>query len=67
LSFEQAYAARTTIEIGDVPVPFVSVDDLRTNKLATGRLRDRADAAELGGFAADDTRSSTKLPHLADD
>ena len=29
LSFEQAYAARMTIEIGGVPVPIVSVDDLR--------------------------------------
>jgi hypothetical protein len=47
LSFEQAYGARVTIEIGGVPVPFVSVDDLRTNKLATGRLRDRADVADL--------------------
>ena len=36
-----------TIEIGGVPVPFVSVSDLRTNKLSTGRLRDRADVAEL--------------------
>ena len=49
LSFEHAYADRMTIEIGGVPVPFVSLDDLRTNKLATGRLRDRADAAELDG------------------
>jgi hypothetical protein len=48
LSFEQAFSARTTIEIGGVVVPFPSVDDLRTNNLATGRLRDRADAAELG-------------------
>jgi len=45
-----------TIEIGGVPVPFVSVDDLRTNKLATGRLRDRADAAELGGLDPDDAQ-----------
>jgi hypothetical protein len=30
-----------------LPVPFISLDDLRTNKLSTGRLRDQADAAEL--------------------
>lgn len=30
--------------------------DLRTNKLATGRLRDRADAAELPGPGAADDR-----------
>lgn len=39
-------------------VPFVSVDDLRTNKLATGRLRDQADAADLppgnGGLSNDE-------------
>ena len=54
LSFEQAYAARITVEIGGVPVPFISVDDLRTNKLATGRLRDRADVADLAGTDSDD-------------
>lgn len=54
LSFEQAYQARMTIEIGGVPVPFVSVDDLRTNKMATGRLRDRADVADLSGTDRDE-------------
>ena len=54
LSFEQAYQARMTIEIGGVPVPFVSVDDLRTNKMATGRLRDRADVADLSGTDLDE-------------
>jgi hypothetical protein len=32
---------------GDVQVPFISVDDLCTNKLATGRPRDIADVADL--------------------
>ena len=41
------------LEIGGVPVPFVSVDDLRTNKMATGRLRDRADVADLAGTDSD--------------
>jgi hypothetical protein len=35
------------IPIGNVQVPFISVDDLRTNKLATGRPRDIADVADL--------------------
>jgi hypothetical protein len=35
------------VSIGNLEVPFVSIDDLRTNKLATGRLRDIADAADL--------------------
>ena len=56
LVFEEAYEHRVTVQIGGVAVPFVSVDDLRTNKLATGRLRDRADAAELPGPGAADDR-----------
>ena len=47
LLFSEAYERRVTVEVGDVPVPFISLDDLRTNKLATGRLRDLADVAEL--------------------
>ncbi len=47
LTFERAYEHRLTLEMGGVAVPFISVDDLRTNKLATGRLRDQADAADL--------------------
>lgn len=47
LTFEQAYEHRLTLDVGGVAVPFISVDDLRTNKLATGRLRDQADAADL--------------------
>jgi hypothetical protein len=47
LDFTQAYENRIMISIGGLEVPFVSVDDLRTNKLATGRLRDIADAADL--------------------
>ena len=47
LVFDEAYQRRITVPIGDVLVPFISVDDLRVNKLATGRLRDVADAADL--------------------
>lgn len=47
LEFTQAYENRIMISIGGLEVPFVSVNDLRTNKLATGRLRDIADAADL--------------------
>jgi hypothetical protein len=47
LDFTQAYENRIMISIGNLEVPFVSIDDLRTNKLATGRLRDIADAADL--------------------
>lgn len=47
LHFSDAYKNRVYMTIGDVQVPFISIDDLRTNKLATGRPRDIADAAEL--------------------
>ena len=47
LTFEQAYEHRLTLDVGGVAVPFISLDDLRTNKLSTGRLRDQADAADL--------------------
>jgi len=47
LEFPDAYKNRVYITIGNVQVPFISVDDLRTNKLATGRPRDIADAADL--------------------
>jgi hypothetical protein len=47
LEFSEAYKNRVYIPVGDVQVPFISVDDLRTNKLATGRPRDIADAADL--------------------
>ncbi len=47
LDFDEAYEHRVLVDVGGLPVPFVSVDDLRANKLATGRLRDLADAADL--------------------
>jgi hypothetical protein len=47
LVFDEAYAHRVLIQVGGTTVPFLSVDDLRRNKLATGRLRDQADVAEL--------------------
>ena len=47
LDFVEAFKNHVLISVGDVQVPFVSVDDLRTNKLATGRLQDLADAEFL--------------------
>ncbi len=54
LVFDEAYEHRVLIEVGGLQVPFISVADLRTNKLATGRLRDRADAADLPPSGSDD-------------
>lgn len=47
LEFRAAFENRVLVEIGGVEVPFLSVDDLRTNKTATGRLRDLADVEDL--------------------
>lgn len=47
LDFHEAYKNRVYFTIGDIQVPFISIDDFRTNKLATGRPRDIADASEL--------------------
>jgi hypothetical protein len=47
LVFNVAYERRVLVDVGGLQVPFISVDDLRTNKLATGRLRDLADAVDL--------------------
>lgn len=47
LTFGAAYDSRVMVNVGGLPVPFISVNDLRTNKPATGRLRDLADAADL--------------------
>lgn len=47
LVFDDAYSNRVMVDVGGTSLPFISVDDLRRNKLATGRLRDRADAEEL--------------------
>jgi hypothetical protein len=41
LFFDDAYVHRMLVDVGGLSVPFISVDDLRTNKLATGRLRTR--------------------------
>ena len=47
LEFSEAYANRVYFAVGGTQVPFISVEDLRRNKLATGRPRDIADAADL--------------------
>ena len=47
LEFSEAYANRVYFSIAGTQVPFISVEDLRRNKLATGRPRDIADAADL--------------------
>lgn len=47
LDFDAAFSRRTFILVDEVQVPFISVEDLRLNKLATGRLQDLADVEAL--------------------
>lgn len=47
LVFDEAYEHRMLVDVGGLSVPFISVKDFRTNKLATGRLQDQADVAAL--------------------
>lgn len=47
LEFSDAYEHRVVFNVGGIDIPFLSVNDLRRNKLSTGRPRDIADAADL--------------------
>lgn len=47
IDFEEAHERRTEVDMNGLVVPFISRADLRANKLATGRLQDRADAEHL--------------------
>src|ERR1017187_42672 len=41
------YARRMEAELDGVSVPFIHLDDLKLNKLASGRLKDRLDLEQL--------------------
>lgn len=47
LTFDEAYPHCVRVSVGNLQVPFISVEDLRKNKIATGRLQDLADAEAL--------------------
>jgi len=47
VAFSECYRRRETVSIGDLDVPVISLPDLKTNKLATGRTQDRADVEHL--------------------
>ncbi len=47
LKFDQVWAARVPATMDDLPVNFISRELLIQNKMATGRLKDMADAQEL--------------------
>lgn len=47
LAFAACYARRVVDELDGVSVSFVNADDLKTNKRAAGRPKDRGDLEEL--------------------
>lgn len=47
LEFEQCYARRNIVRVGDLEITVISRDDLIRNKKATGRTLDLADAEKL--------------------
>lgn len=47
VDFEACYADRLTVDVGGVPVDFISLEKLKRNKRTTGRLQDLADLEAL--------------------
>ena len=47
VDFRSCYARRTTLQVDDVEVSWISLEDLRVNKQAAGRHKDLADLDEL--------------------
>ena len=46
--FDECYSRRIVSELGGVAVSVIDLDDLKTNKRASGRFKDLADLEELG-------------------
>ena len=47
VTFDQAWSNRIVSELDGLPVNYISAEDFKANKLAAGRPKDIADAAEL--------------------
>jgi predicted nucleotidyltransferase len=47
LDFDECYMRRKVVEWDGIKVPLISLDDLRTNKKASGRAKDLADLENL--------------------
>lgn len=48
IQFESSFESKVVSEMEDIPVNFIGLDPLRTNKKATGRRQDLADLENLG-------------------
>lgn len=47
ITFEEAYFRKKEIDLSGLPVPFIGLDDLIRNKIASGRAQDIADVEKL--------------------
>ena len=47
VNFKECYLRREVIDIDDIPVNFISIEDLRVNKRACGRYKDLEDLKHL--------------------
>ena len=47
VSYEQCAARREMVQIRNLAAPFIGLDDFKTNKRASGRLKDLADLESL--------------------
>jgi len=47
VEFPECYSRRAIIEVDGVPISVIRIDDLKHNKLASGRLKDLADLEAL--------------------
>lgn len=47
LEFDDCYLRRESVKIGRLLVPFISLEDLKTNKRKSGRPKDMQDLEEL--------------------
>jgi len=47
VDFQTCYDSKIEVNLNDVPVKFINLDNLKKNKLASGRLQDLADLENL--------------------
>ena len=47
IKFDECYENIDIVKIGSLPVPFISLEDLKTNKRASARPKDLQDLEEL--------------------
>jgi hypothetical protein len=47
IDFQTCYDSKIEVTLNDVPVKFINLDNLKRNKLASGRLQDLADLEKL--------------------